>query len=169
MQVTSTFKNNFLSLWFLVSFYHLSASFSVNGSAPCSMASTLPVDHSVPSRGHIWMSKDRKIEEEIGGEKVKGKMWELLLVGNMGQSCHYMGSKMPQHATPLQSAHICTHDHSGPIHRSQRGAQKGESCRSLCFFKHPTFRDTHRKINPHSKNFFHLLDDVSVLNLLFQN
>lgn len=101
--------------------------------------------------------------------KVKIKMWELLLVGNMGQSCHYMGSKMPQHATPLQSAHICTHDHSGPIHRSQRGAQKGESCRSLCFFKHPTFRDTHRKINPHSKNFFHLLDDVSVLNLLFQN
>lgn len=107
--------------------------------------------------------------------KVKRKMWELLLVGNMGQNWPHVlelslhGVKNATTATPLQSSHICTHDHSGPIHRSQRGAQKGESCRSLCFFKHPTLQDPHRKINPHSKNFFHLLDDISVLNLLFQN
>ena len=79
----------------------------------------------------------------------------------MGQCCSQVHSQKGQDIS--LSATIPSWPHSS---LSKRGDTKG--LRKERFTQSPAFQDTHRKINPYSKTFFHLLNDVSASNHLFQ-
>ena len=80
IQVTSIYKKNCFSIsvtpgTILPSFHILLC----QQLSPCSMASTLPTDHSMPSRGQIRMSKDSWLEERIEEKHKTGRKGGKLL------------------------------------------------------------------------------------------